>query len=109
MNIMIIFSNLLKNHKFEFPIKVTVFTENLVHDIDYMHIDFGTDISHITNYENYFDKDTVSKKDIYNLILEFKNYYNKKKIEMLYIHLNKDYDIYDIIKEFRNYYEEVQE
>ena len=66
----------------------------------------GTNISHITNYENYFDKNIVSKKDIYNVILKFQNYYNKKKIEMLYIHLRKDYDIYDIIKEFRNYYEE---
>ena len=29
---------LLKNHKFKFPIKITAFTENLVHDIDYMTI-----------------------------------------------------------------------
>ena len=28
------------------------------------------------------------------------------KIEMLYIHLDKDYEIDNIIKEFRNYYEQ---
>ena len=60
-------------------------------------------VSNITNYENYFDKD-VSKIDIFNVILEFQKYYNEKK--MLYIHIDKEYDIYDIIKEFRKYYEE---
>ena len=99
---------LLKNHKFKFPIKITAFTENLVHDIDYMYIDFGTNITHITNYKNYFDKDVVSKKDIFNIILEFQKYYNKKKIEILYIHIDKEYEIDDIIKEFRKYYEEIK-
>ena len=37
-----------------------------------MSVDFGTNISHILNYENYFDKNIVSKKDIYNTILKFK-------------------------------------
>ena len=63
--------NLLKNHKFKFPIKITAFTENLVHDIDYMSIDMNINITHITNYNNYFDKDNVSKKYIYNVIKEF--------------------------------------
>ena len=58
------------------------------------------DVSNITNYENYFDKDVVTKKDIYNIILEFQKYYNDKKIEMLYIHMDKEHDIYDIIREF---------
>ena len=98
--------NLLENHRFKFPIKITLFTENLVHDVDYMSVDIGTNISHIPNYENYFDKSIVSKKDIYNTILKFQNYYNKKKIEMLYIYKNKDYDIFDIVKEFRNHYED---
>ena len=71
-----------------------------------MCIDLGVNISHITNYKSYFDKDVVSKKDIFNVIREFKKYYNQKKIEMLYIHIDKEYDIYDIIKEFRKYYEE---
>ena len=30
----------------------------------------------------------------------------QKKIEMLYIHLDKDYEIDDIIRKFRKYYEE---
>ena len=40
------------------------------------------------------------------LFENFKNIIMKKKIEMLYIHIDKEYDIYDIIKEFRKYYEE---
>ena len=98
--------NLSKNHKFKFLTKITAFTENLVYDIDYSYIDMGVNISHITNYGKYFDKDVVSKKDIYNIIREFQTYYNEKKIEMLYIHINKEYEIDDIIKEFRKYYEE---
>ena len=66
----------------------------------------GVNVAHKTNYENYFDKDVVSKNNIFNLILEFKKYYNQRKIEMLYIHLDKDYEIDDIIREFRKYYEE---
>ena len=97
---------LLKNHKFGFPIKITAFTENLVHDIDYMAIDMNINITHITNYKNYFNKDAVSKKDIYNVIKDFQKYYNDKKIEMLYIHLDKEYDNYDVIKSFRDYYEQ---
>ena len=97
---------LLKNHKFGFPIKITAFTENLVHDIDYMAIDMNINITHITNYKNYFNKDAVSKKDIYNIIKDFQKYYNNKKIEMLYIHLDKEYDNYDVIKSFRDYYEQ---
>ena len=97
---------LLKNHKFKFPIKITAFTENLVHDIDYMTIDMDINISHITDYKNYFNKNAVSKKDIYNVIKDFQKYYNDKKIEMLYIHLDKEYDNYDVIKSFRDYYEQ---
>ena len=97
---------LIKNHKFGFPIKITAFTENLVHDIDYMTIDLDINITHITNYKNYFDKDVVSKKNIYNVIKDFQKYYNDKKIEMLYIHLDKEYDNYDVIKSFRDYYEQ---
>ena len=97
---------LLKNHKFGLPLKITAFTENLVHDIDYMTIDMNINITHITNYKNYFNKDAVSKKDIYNVIKDFQKYYNNKKIEMLYIHLDKEYDNYDVIKSFRDYYEQ---
>ena len=72
---------LLKNHKFKFPIKITAFTENIVFDIDYSYVDLGTNISHITNYKKYFNKDVVTKKDIYNVIREFQKYYNQKKLK----------------------------
>ena len=52
---------LLKKHKFKFPIKITAFTENLVYDIDY-NLPIDVNVSNITNYENYFDKDVISKK-----------------------------------------------
>ena len=96
---------LLKNHKFKFPIKITAFTENLVYDINHFSSDIDVDVSNITNYENYFVKDNVPIKHIFNVIREFQKYYNDKKIEMLYIHLDKEHDTYDIIREFRNYYE----
>ena len=60
---------LLKNHKFKFPIKITAFTENIINDYSYDDIDVN--VSSITNYENYFDKDVVTKKDIFNVIREF--------------------------------------
>ena len=94
---------LLKNHKFKFPIKITTFTENLVYDIDH-NLPIDANVSNIANYENYFDKDAVSKIDIFNITLEFQKYYNKKKIQILYIHIDKDYEIDDIIREFRKYY-----
>ena len=71
---------LVKNHKFKFPIKITAFTENLVYDIDY-NLPIDVNVNYITNYANYFDKDVVSKKDIYNIILEFQKYYNEKKLK----------------------------
>ena len=71
---------LLKKHKFKFPIKITAFTENLVYDIDY-NLPIDVNVSDITNYENYFDKDVVKKIDIYNIILEFQKYYNEKKFK----------------------------
>ena len=71
---------LLKNHKFKFPIKITAFTENLVYDIDY-NLPIDVNVSNITNYKKYFDKDVVSKQDIYNVIREFQKYYNEKKLK----------------------------
>ena len=79
MNIMIIFM-IIKNHKFKFSIKITAFTENLVYDINY-NFDVDIKVSNISNYENYFDTNVVSKIDIYDLILEFKDYYNQKKLK----------------------------
>ena len=72
---------LLKNHRFKFPIKITAFTENLVHDIDYMTIDLDINITHITNYNNYFDKDIVSKKIFMMLLKIFKNIIMIKKLK----------------------------
>ena len=96
---------LLKNRKFKFPIKITAFTENLVYDFNY-NLPININVSNISNYENYFDTNVVTKIDIDNLILEFKDYYNQKKIEMLYIHLDKDYETDDIIKEFKDCYKQ---
>ena len=45
-------------------------------------------------------------RSLYSIILEFQKYYNEKKIQMLYIHIDKEYEIDDIIREFRKYYEE---
>ena len=97
---------LLKNHKFGFPIKITAFTENLVYEANHLLAPIDVDVSNIINYKNYFDKDAVTKIDIFNVIKDFQKYYNDKKIEMLYIHLVKEHDTYDIIKEYRNFYEE---
>ena len=74
---------LLKNHEFKFPIKITAFTENLVYDIDY-NLPIYVNLSNITNYENYFDKDIVSKIDIFNVILEFQKYYNEKNSNVIH-------------------------
>ena len=95
---------LLKNHRFGSPIKITAFTENLVYEANHLLDPNDVDITNITNYKNYFDKDAVSQIDIFNVIRKFQKYYNDKKIEMLYI--NKGHDTYDIIREFRNFYEE---
>ena len=70
--------NLFKNHKFGFPIKTTVFTENLLYNIKEIDNDNEIDVCNITNYEKYFNTNTVKVKDIYNLILEFNRYYSEK-------------------------------
>ena len=44
------------------------------------------DVSSISNYEKYFDRNTVKVKDIYNIILKFNRYYSERKIEMIYIY-----------------------
>ena len=71
---------LLKNHKFKFPIKITAFTENLVYDTDYIS-PIDVNVSNITNYEKYFDKNIVTKIDIFNVIRNFQKYYNDKKLK----------------------------
>ena len=57
--------NLFKNHKFGFPIKTTTFTENLLYNIKEIDNDKEIDVTNITNYQNYFDTNSVKVKDIY--------------------------------------------
>ena len=73
--------NSYKNHKFGFPVffcKTTVFTENFLYNIKEIDNDNEIDVSDITNYQKYFNINTVKVKDIYNLILKFKRYYSEK-------------------------------
>ena len=82
---------LLKNNKFKFPIEITIYTEFLVYDAENIvirkHINDNIDITHITNYQKYFKTNEVLYQDILNVIKEFKDYYDTRKIEMLKIHL----------------------
>ena len=87
---------LLKNNKFKFPIKITIYTEILVYDTEYIiHFDqqHTGDITHITNYDKYFKNNKVLYQDILNVIKEVKDYYDTRKIEMLKLHLNKNLKI----------------
>ena len=81
----------MKNNQFKFPIKITIYTEFLVHDTEYIIIHFDqqhtVDIIHITNYNKYFKNNKVLYQDILNAIKEFKDYYDTQKIEMLKLHL----------------------
>ena len=87
--------DLFKNHKFGFPIKTTIFTENLLYNISEIDDDNEIDVTNITNYQNYFDSNSVKVADIYNVILQFIGYYNDKKIEMMNVYNT----IQDIAKE----------
>ena len=101
--------NLFKNHKFGFPIKTTIFTENLLYNIKEIDNDNEIDVTNITNYQNYFDTNSVKVKDIYKVILQFIGYYNDKKIEMMNVYntiqnkakeLNIEFD--NVLKLFKN-------
>ena len=85
---------LLKSNKFKFPIKITIYIEFLVYDSTYITIYIdqqdNVDITHITNYQKYFKNNEVLYQDILNVIKEFKDYYDTRKIEMLMLHLNKN-------------------
>ena len=88
---------LLKNNKFKFLIKITLYTEFLVYDTEYIviHLDqqHKLDITDITNYDKYFKNSEVLYQDILNIIKKFKDYYDTRKIEMLKLHLNKNLKI----------------
>ena len=101
--------NLFKNHKFGFPIKTTISTENLLYNIKEIDNDNEIDVTNITNYQNYFDTNSVKVKDIYKVILQFIGYYNDKKIEMMNVYntiqdiakeLNIEFD--NVLKLFKN-------
>ena len=66
---------LLKNNKFKFPIKITIYTEFLVYDTEYIviHLDqqHTIDITHIKNYDKYFKNNEVLYQDILNIIKKF--------------------------------------
>ena len=100
---------IFKNHKFGFPIKTTIFTENLLYNIKEIDNDNEIDVNNITNYRNYFDTNSVKVKDIYKIILQFIGYYNDKIIEMMNIYntikdiakeLNIEFD--NVLKLFKN-------
>ena len=73
--------NIFKNHRFRFPIKTTIFIENLLYNIKEIDNDNEIDVTNITNYQNYFDTNLVKVKDIYKVILQFIGYYNDKKLK----------------------------
>ena len=54
--------NLSKSHKFGFPIKTTIFTENLLYNIKEINNDNEIDVTNIKNYQNYFDTNSVKVK-----------------------------------------------
>ena len=62
--------NLFKNHKFGFPIKTTIFTENLLYNIEDIDNDNEIDVTNIANYRNYFDTNSVTVKNINKVILK---------------------------------------
>ena len=64
----------MKTHKFGFPIKTAIFTENLSYNIKEIDNDNEIDDSSISNYKKYFDTNTVKVKDIYNIISKFNRY-----------------------------------
>ena len=67
----------------------------MLYNIKEIDNDNEIDVTNISNYQKYFNTNTVKVKDIYNIILQFNGYYNDKKIEMVNIYNT----IQDIAKE----------
>ena len=87
----------LKNNKFKFPIKITIYTENLLYDPFNSNMPNEINVEHIENYEKYFRNSIINTKDVYNKIIEFNDYYINRKIDMLNTHYNRnDYNINNI-------------
>ena len=81
----------------------------MLYNIKEIDNDNEIDVTNITNYQNYFDTNSVKVKDIYKVILQFIGYYNDKKIEMMNIYntikdiakeLNIEFD--NVLKLFKN-------
>ena len=90
----------LKNNKFKFPIKITIYTENLLYDPFNSNILNEINVEHIQNYEKYFKNSIINTNDVYDKIIEFNDYYINRKIDMLNTHYNRnDYNM-DNINEF---------
>ena len=89
----------LKNNKFKFPIKITIYAENLLYDPFNSNMFIDVNVEHIENYENYFKNSIMNINDVCNTIVDFNDYYINIKIDMLNIHYNrKDYSKDDINK-----------
>ena len=90
----------LKNNKFKFPIKITIYAENFLYDPFNNSMLNEVNVEHIENYEKYFESSIINTNDVYNKIVELNNYYNNNKIDMLNTHYNRnDYNM-DNINEF---------
>ena len=92
--------NVLKNNTFKFPIKITIYTENLLYDPFNSNMLNEINVEHIENYKKYFESSIINTNDVYNSIVKFNDHYINKEIEMLNTHYNRnDYNI-DNINEF---------
>ena len=60
---------------------MTILTENLLYNIKEIDNDNEIDVTNITNYQNYFDTNSVKVNDTYKVILQFIGYYNDKKLK----------------------------
>ena len=77
----------------------------MLYNIKEIDNDNEIDVTNITNYQNYFDTNSVKVKDIYKVILQFIGYYNNKKIEMMNVYNT----IQDIAKELNIEFDNVFE
>ena len=67
----------------------------MLYNIKEIDNDNEIDVTNITNYQKYFDTNSVKVKDIYKVTLQFIGYYNDKNIEIMNIYNT----IRDIAKE----------
>ena len=71
--------NTLKNNKSKFPIKITIYTENLLYDPFNSNMLNEVNVEHIENYKKYFKNSIINTNDVYNTIVKFNDYYINKK------------------------------